>query len=181
MAAKSDNMKPIMVMIGILAFFALAIMLGNVLIPRYHIFYLPAIQYHAGTGNEALTRTATVRVEGYLRTTLLGSRSFEGAVDVEGAQPPVPDGENMLELSFGSNNYATMSYLDPEDGLVYSYGTMYIDLDLSRIVITVYDPVPGEPATDEWDSDNDLIIAAPATNRAEALEISELLMSGMFD
>ncbi|MEL7597140.1 MAG: hypothetical protein AAGU01_02945, partial [Clostridiaceae bacterium] len=57
-----------------------------------------------------------------------------------------------------------------------TYGPIYINNDFSQLTINIMEPQNLYIPNKKWIGDNGLMISAPASNRKEALQISNSLM-----
>ncbi|ALC91638.1 hypothetical protein AM500_18985 [Bacillus sp. FJAT-18017] len=82
-----------------------------------------------------------------------------------------------VEVVFLGNN-GTLSFRDySHPGERNTYGILYINNDFSELTIIVHELVESgrDNASYKWDPEDGLLISGPATNRKEAINISNKL------
>lgn len=127
-------------------------------------------------GNEEGGEMVEIEIDGKQRYTFTGTRIFTGTIEVEGQELPVPPQARELELKFEAGNSSALFYLylTKENGNpkyeIYSLGQINTNKDFSQLTIRKLNEEGSWSGSEGW------MIAAPATNRKEALEISDKLI-----
>ncbi len=141
------------------------------------------IKYQLGEENKDMSRPVAVYIEGKMERSLRGVVSFKGTIDVEGEEIPVPVDQRELNITLGKDllGVITYAYFDEGKPWLYSYGYIYTNRDFSKVAIAVYkrnDSNDTDPNSTGggWTSGDGLMIAAPAKDRTDALEVSNELM-----
>ncbi|MET3699663.1 hypothetical protein SAMN05877753_112136 [Bacillus oleivorans] len=139
--------------------------------PAEHAKTFQGVSYQLG--NEAEAETVEIHINGVLQRSLNGQRTFEGTIDVEGEELPVPKDARSVVINFLEHGRGDIVYTWIENGKphTYSYGSVFINKNLSKVTILKGD----------WTLADGLMIAAPARNRTEAAEISNELMKKYLD
>lgn len=130
---------------------------------------LDGLEYRTGTGHNNVT-PVKVNVNGSLRKSITGLTTFRGIIRVTGATQPNPDNSRQLTIDFDRDGYAVMTYGYYVQGtpIVHSYGVIFINHDFSKV--TILENKTG------WIAANGLTISAPATDRNQAVNMSNQLM-----
>ncbi|RCW63383.1 hypothetical protein DFR57_11850 [Saliterribacillus persicus] len=122
-----------------------------------------------------------IDIDGTFRNTLTSDQTFNGTITVEGEDLPVAKDERQLELQFENEIEGSpmmyFTYSVDESGNVgpgiYNYGYIYINKDFSQFTIKKYGQ---KEEGKSWSGSDGMMITAPATNREEAIEISDQLI-----
>ncbi|HWO74322.1 MAG TPA: hypothetical protein VNM69_00220 [Bacillus sp. (in: firmicutes)] len=140
--------------------------------PTQHIKTFEGVSFQLES--EAEAEKVNIHINGVVQRSLNGQRTFEGTIDIEGEVLPVPEDQRKVVVRFLENGLGSIIYVGyKEDGkpYTYSYGTMFINKNLSKLTILKGD----------WTAANGLIISAPAGDRTEAVQISNELMREFLD
>jgi hypothetical protein len=164
--------------LGMILFLVLAVAVIIQLWPKRLSYEVEGIKYQLGAGNEANTKPLKVRVEGYLHKNIKGERTFKGTIDLEGENVPVPEESRKLSISFPDGNDGQITYHTVESGVLrmYSVGTVYINRDMSRMTIGLYQEDKHDASRKSWSGSDGMMISAPADSRENALALSNELM-----
>jgi len=146
---------------------------------------LPGVKYQLGS--EAVTEPATVVIQGKLYTSLNGERVFNGVVQFIGEQIPVPQDQRKVEIRFSKDGWGSIVYpyfIYDESGAVkdsniYQSHSIFTNKDFSQVTLLLTTPdQQSDPETPQsiWNSENGMMISAPASSREEALALSNKLM-----
>ncbi|WP_206669687.1 hypothetical protein [Paenibacillus luteus] len=140
---------------------------------------MEGVKYKLGVNDEQTVIPVSIHIDGKLSRSLIGRQTFKGKLSIEGEHIPVPENQDQLELHFEKNRSALMVYRYYENGQpkMYSYGQLYINKDFSELTIAVYTK-DGEGGG-SWDGNDGLMISAPASDRMNALQLSNRLMKAM--
>lgn len=176
--------------IGLTVILLCGIAVGIYTFPRSIDVTLHGVKYQLGAdGAKAGTESATVVIHGVSRMSIWGDRTFKGRVTVVGENIPVPEDQRDLEIHFMRDGYGPMSYgyVERVNGKtmpkVYGYHTLFANKDYSEVTLLVMTPVKmanGEEGK-SWSPDDGFMIAAPASNREDALALSNKRMDDYFD
>jgi hypothetical protein len=141
-------------------------------------FEAQGMKYRLGSPGAPEERLLSVRIKGKIyRENLKGDRRFHGTIELEGEEIPVP--ERFRETDFmkfrGADHYFVwFPYVDrfgrPDQ---YIMGNLFMNDDFSRMALTLFEY---EETGRGWGADDGLMVAAPASNREEAVALSNALM-----
>ena len=139
--------------------------------PRHVALSLKGLEYKLGTAGFA-TQPVTLQMNGKLRTGLRGQQTFTGIVNVIGSTIPDRGDGKTLTINFHSDlTGGELTYFNWKTHMFYSYGSVFTNPRFDEFTIMVF-----QPNGSGWNSQNGLMISAPARNRSQALEISNTLM-----
>lgn len=169
----------------------LAIMLAISAIGTYIYFYpkevkwnAQGIKYRLGTENSASEKLVHVHIEGKLHKKISGKRierRFKGTINIEGEKLPHDLASTPLEIPFTDDGWGSIAYPQFEYSKVngatigsstYWYGSLVINNDFTKVTIFVTDQHSEDSTGNGWDSTNGQMITAPASSRAEAINIT---------
>lgn len=131
------------------------------------------VKYRLGIENKDFEESVTVNINGKMKWNFKGERIFTGKIEVEGEEIPIPEEQKKLKMRFRKNaDPDYILYVHVENGKVnhYIYGSMYTNADMSEFTIEVFEE--SDLGGRGWNGGDGLMISAPASDRAEALEIS---------
>ena len=126
-------------------------------------------------GNEESGENIDIKINGELRKTFTGKKIFKGIIDIEGIDYPMTPQEREVEMNFVENqDFMVYKYIDKEDSdykpEMFNLGAIHINNTFSQLTIRKIDK------DGSWNGNNGLMITAPATDRNEALKISNELL-----
>ncbi|WP_043929806.1 hypothetical protein [Bacillus sp. EB01] len=134
--------------------------------------------YGVGGKSNQLNEKVTITIKGSLYKKIFNQDRFKGTIDIKGDVPKdiIIDNKEVEVVFLG--NSGTLSFRDyshPTDRNI--YGNLYINNDFSELTIIVNELVESgsDNATYEWNPEDGLLISGPATNRKEAISISNKL------
>lgn len=133
---------------------------------------IAGVEYVLGKDGGQTVRPVPIAMRGTLKRSLFGRSQFKGVFDLQGESMPLPDGERTLLMSADRRNGSPMVYYYFDEYHVahtYSHGIIFADPNFRDFTIMLTHP-------DGWSAVNGKMISAPATNREEALRISNELM-----
>ena len=133
------------------------------------------IVYGVGNKSNQLNKEVTITIKGKLYRKIFNQDRFKGTIDINGELPKnIIIDKKEVEVVFIENG-GSLSIGDSP------YGFLYINKDLSELTIIVYELLESgsDNATYEWDPKGGLLISGPATNRKEALNISNKLIEDL--
>ncbi|WP_018759013.1 hypothetical protein [Paenibacillus terrigena] len=147
--------------------------------PHHLTFTMQGIMYQLGEENKDYVKPVAVSVNGKMKKSILGVRTFTGVIDIEGEDIPVPSENRKLELRFSENGEAQLLYRYIINGNIkhFSYGIIFINDDSNKIAIMKYQATPNGRG---WNGGDGYMISTPAQNRDEALEISNELLDDFY-
>lgn len=148
---------------------------------------LTGVKYQLGS--EGTTEPAIVVIQGKLHTSFKGERVFKGVVQVVGEQIPVPQDQRKVEIRFSNDGWGLIAYpyfiFDErgatKDSNIYQSHSIFANKDFSQVTLLLKTPDQqsdsegGNPQS-VWNSENGLMLSAPASTREEALALSNKLM-----
>jgi hypothetical protein len=134
--------------------------------PKHHTKTLQGISYQLG--NEEAVQEVTISIDGKVKRGLFGKKTFEGVLEIQGEELPVPKGERNLTIKFNENGFGIMGYagFTDEKPYTYGYGSIFANHDFTKVTIL----------KGSWDAKDGNMITAPAKDYTEALNISNELM-----
>jgi hypothetical protein len=147
--------------------------------PKKIDLHVEGIKYQLGDEHKEMAKPITVHIEGKMEKSLNGVTSFKGTIDFEGEQIPVPADQRELYITLGKDGQGLIVYADYSEAKpwVYSYGVIYTK-DFNKVAFAVYkrNDADANSTGGGWSSGDGLMIAAPAMDRIEALDVSNELM-----
>lgn len=174
------NKRTLLVLAGAAVF--LVIMFASIqLLPKSYSVTLEGVKYRLGAENEASLEPVAIHMYGTMKRSLTGKGMFKGTIDVVGEILPVPADKRKLKINFNRDHSGQIIYGYYEDGQpwVYSYGVIYVNNDLSKITIAVFDK--DEAGGGGWTGADGLMITAPADDRTNALKVANELMNDVLE
>lgn len=147
--------------------------------PKEVLINTQGIKYRLG--NVEYEQSIHVLIKGKMYKSFSGNRTFRGVIELEGEEVPVPQSQRQLELHFYKEYQAVLIYPYFENGKIYHHlvGTLYLDRDFTKATIALLEKKDNQQGS--WDGTNGLMVTAPASNRREAIEISNELMNEYID
>lgn len=134
--------------------------------------------YGVGGKSNEINEKVTITIKGRLEQKILSQDRFKGIIDIKGDVPKDMIVDNKeVEIVFLKNS-GSLSFADYSHPTEHNnYGNLYINNDFSELTIIIYELFESgkEEATYEWDPAGGLLISGPATNRKEAINISNKL------
>lgn len=127
---------------------------------------LQGINYQLG--NEEELYEVSIQIDGELRRGLFGGKTFEGVIDIEDEELPIPKGERNVTIKFDSDGRGDIVYYGISNGHPYThhYGSIFANYNFTEITIL----------KGSWNANEGFMITAPAKDYFEALTISNELM-----
>lgn len=136
------------------------------------------ILYQLGSENSDVEEKVEIKLVGEVKRKLFSNIKFSGNIQIDSEMiPPAHAKEDKIQFEIGNNhvNGSPITYIDLAADGVSKFGNIYITNDLNTFVITVY--AQTEDGGSSWNSKDGKVIAAPATSREEALEVTNELMN----
>ena len=160
------RMKRSIVVIGIPIILILIIYSVWVTFPKQHDKTLQGIHYQLG--NEDELYEVTIHIDGEIRRGLFGEKTFEGVLDIEDEELPIPIGKRNVTITFDGDGRGDIVYSGITNGNPYThgYGSIFANHNFTEITIL----------KGSWNAEEGYMITAPAKNYFEALTISNKLM-----
>ena len=137
------------------------------------------MKYRLGAEHIGDEKSVEIDMDGTLYTSLTGSKRFVGTITIECEEIPVPENQRQLEINLSKDLSGIMHYPYMEDGVInpFFYATIFVNRSFSVATFTVYDWDLEEGNQEgSWSGDNGLMISVPASDRSEAMSISNQLM-----
>ncbi|GAA0302151.1 hypothetical protein GGQ92_002299 [Gracilibacillus halotolerans] len=158
-------MKRLIVILGIAILFIITFAVWFTF-PKQHNKVLEGIHYQLGNDEEIYE--VTVGIDGEIRRNLIGTKTFEGILDIEDEELPVPKDERNVTIKFDEYNRGVIVYTGFRNGVPYthSYGSIFVNHDFTKITIQ----------KGSWDGEEGYMITAPAKDYFDAKTISNELM-----
>jgi hypothetical protein len=144
--------------------------------PREVDFEADGMKYRLGAVGAAEERPVRVIIKGKVWRNWNGDRKFVGTVDLKGEEIPVPEDARDVTVNFNhGTNFGVVVYGWFPNGTARTraLGILHVSDDFSAVAIQFYEY---EDNGGSWTSGDGLIIAAPASNREEAVALSNELM-----
>ena len=175
--------------IGIIIFLTItAIVLVINFYPKEVNIDAQGIKYRLGVEHIGSEKLVNVKIEGKLYKRISGERRFKGTIDIEDEEIPVPIDQRKLEIAIASNGWGAINYpyftSSKKDNVVdgtniHPYGSLFINSNFSKVTILLSDQNENESdgnIGESWNSENGYMITVPASNRGEAILLSNELM-----
>lgn len=145
-------------------------------LPRQIQMEAPGIKYRLGVENQGTVKPVYVHIKGALYRGWLGNRTFRGTLGIEGEELPVSEVNRELEIQLDKNNFGWLHYYNVQDEFLglYLYGTVTFAKDYSKVTFNIHEK--DSDYSSQWNGEDGLMLSAPASNREEALQISNELM-----
>ncbi|GGH19974.1 hypothetical protein [Paenibacillus segetis] len=175
-------MKKFILVVSILVFIGLALVILINYYPKEVSINAQGIKYRLGTELVESEKLVHVQIEGKLYKSFSGKRRFEGMIDIEGEEIPVPLDQRQLTIpitneGWGAISYPYFKYRETngavESAHIYQYGSIVINNDFTKVTIFVVDQnqLIDNNGTG-WNGESGQMITAPASSRTEAIRIS---------
>lgn len=136
------------------------------------------IVYGVGGKSRQINKEVTIELKGNMYKKIFNQDRFKGTIDINGEVPKdIIIDKKQVEVVFIENS-GTLFVGD------YSpYGILYINKDFSELSIIVHELVESDSdnASFRWTPKDGLLISGPATNRKEALDISNELIGDLLE
>lgn len=179
-------MKRLILLFTIIILTTLAVVIVANFYPKEVKINAQGIKYRLGTEHDESEKLVNVNIEGKLYKKISGERRFEGTIDIEGEEIPVPKDQRKLNIpitndGWGAISYPYFTYRKEDNGVastnIYQYGSLVINNDFSKVTILVSDQnqVKGNGGI-SWSEEDGQMITVPASSRAEAIHISNEIM-----
>lgn len=129
------------------------------------------VLFQLGSDNTDVNEILEIQLKGKVKRGLFGNKTFNGLIEIDGEViPPSEAKDDEIEFEFGNGvlKGSPIRYIDVEQDHVFTYGTIYMQDDMRRFIITVI-------VGNSWNSGDGMVIAAPATSRAQGLKITNEL------
>lgn len=132
-------------------------------------------------GNEELSQSVKVHLDGKLHNRINGKKTFKGTVEIEGqGVPAIPKDKTEVVFDYHGDNrsplFSAFRVIDDAGRVVpdiYNYGLIYTNNRFTQFTIALF--IDGDSS--KWSPINGLMITAPAHDRLEALNTSQKLMA----
>lgn len=121
-------------------------------------------------GNPEFSEKVKVSFDGYLTRGLWQMDDFEGSIRIGDREL------TMVRLRLSDDYSAAISYTNKETHDVETCGTLYTKDIKKGFTICVFKKDENNPGHSSWYGQDGYMISAPASNRSEALELSNRLM-----
>lgn len=143
--------------------------------PRTVDFEAQGMKYRLGSPGAAEERLLKVSIKGKVYRSFNGDRTFKGRIDLEGEEIPERAGETESKKFRGIEYYWILYHYADKDGKPRQHmmGNLFMNDDFSKIAIAMFDH---EEDRTGWSGDSGLMVAAPASNREEAVALSNEIM-----
>ena len=175
---KKIGLSILIISIAMIAFIVISIYPKNI-----HL-HAQGMKYRLGAEHNGDEKSVAIDMDGTVYTSLTGNKRFVGTITIEGEEIPVPENQRQLEINLGKDLNGVMLYPYMEDDIIqhFLYGTIFVNRSFREVAITVMDQYSAEGNQGgNWSGDDGLMISVPASDRAEALRISNHLMKDYLD
>lgn len=136
-------------------------------------------KYRLGETESKDERLIQVEVKGAIYRDWRGNRTFRGTIDLEGENLPEPEIKRDVELKLSKERYGIfVVYVYPSSHIV---GTTYFNENFNGMAIALMETKDDENQSSGWSAGDGLMIAAPASNREDALALSGEVMEFYLD
>jgi hypothetical protein len=155
-------------------FIVVAITLIWYKIPVYKHRTFEGVLFQLGAENAHVVQPVEVEIKGVFKRYFFKPRVFEGTMRIGDERLPPPGSrEEKLRINLG-NMWDSMIRAYDVDEHIYFYGLLTVNHTVSKLAIAVNEQL--EDFRTHWSSEDGMVIAAPATNREEALAIADELI-----
>ena len=132
------------------------------------------VLFQLGAENAHVVQPVEVEIKGVFKRYFFKPRVFEGTLRIGDERLPPPGSrEEKLKIRLGKMEESQIRTYD-ENGDFYFFGLLRLNHNVSKVAITVNEQL--ENSSTHWSSEDGMVIAAPATNREEALAIADELI-----
>jgi len=146
-------------------------------VPQHKHKTLDGVLFQLETENEQNVQPVQIEIEGVFQRHFFRPMTFEGTIRINDELLPFPDSvDKKLKIKLGDPmkdegliRFWRTSYY----GVPYYYGYLAVNHNVSKVAILKFNH--NEQGT-SWSSKDGMMISAPATNRAEALDIANELV-----
>ncbi|GGG83655.1 hypothetical protein [Paenibacillus radicis (ex Gao et al. 2016)] len=147
-------------------------------IARGYNVSLEGLKYQLGEEHAQVSESAVLKIDGKVKKSITGQRTFIGTIDISGDDNPVPKEHRKLEIKLQRDGSGIIIYNYNDKGIpvMYSYGTLYTNSNFSEVTIAIFDRKE-QSSSGSWRAEDGLMFSAPANSRDEALAISNRRMS----
>lgn len=146
---------------------------------------LNGVEYKLGTENKDIANPITFHMKGYVTRSLAGEQMYNGILDIDGLDIPVSEEFKKITMSFTNNSgWVIYYYFNKGTNQTFDLGMLKSNDDLVEFTLLIYEQkiskVHGTSmyTGSSWSPKDGIMIAAPATNREEALRISNKVLKG---
>ncbi|MEG0772478.1 hypothetical protein [Clostridium sp.] len=122
-------------------------------------------------GEETLQEYVSVNLHGKLRRRAFQGKVFTGSLSVMDKE------FSNIKLKFDGNNSGMLDYFDDKKQEYSSFGTIYINEDMSKVAICLLESDCNHVGGLEWNSKDGLMISAPVANREQAVILANKLLA----
>lgn len=169
-------MKKILLLVGII----IIVSVFYIYYPRTINLDAQGLKYRLGAGSIGNEQLINLHINGKMYKSITGNKTFKGIIEFEDDGFPVPKEHRQLEINFQRTNVGIIKYHYNQDDkpVTFMFGSIYISKDFSKVTIAVLDH---EEDSVSWTGEDGIMITSPASNRSEAIDISNELMKGTLD
>lgn len=174
--------KKLILLLSIVGFVVCAVFLIVYLSPKTVHIDTTALKSTLASDSNSSDAIIRIQMNGKVAKSKDGMRKFEGIIDIEDEEIPVPSEQRKLTMfisndGVGSIHYSYFTYSDVNGAVngiqSYLYGTLIVNDDFSQFVILHNDQHQQSDAMNGIE--NGYKIIGPANNRAEAIPIFNTL------
>lgn len=147
------------------------------------------VKYQLGEENKSYTEDVKIEFDGYYNRNIVKSDIFEGKIYVNddivhsffynSLYTQIVD----QNISFYKKRRTLIDYIIYGDygnrGEISNLGTIYLNEKLDKLTINIMLKDKNDPTLRSWSGEDGFMISSPATNREEALALSNKLMKKM--
>ncbi|MBD7966680.1 hypothetical protein [Paenibacillus gallinarum] len=152
--------------------------------PKTIHLHAQGMKYRLGAEHIGDEKSVAIDMDGTVYTSLTGNKRFVGTITIEGEEIPVPEHQRQIEINLGKDLSGIMLYQYNEDKGIshFLYGTIFLNRSFREATFTVMDRDLEEGNQGgNWSGYDGIMITVPASDRAEALRISNHLMKEYLD
>lgn len=155
--------------VAIFVFICLLAIYFIYIFPQKVSYSLDGINFRIG--EETLQEYGSVNLDGKLRRRAFLGNVFTGSLNIMDKE------FSNIKLKFDGNNSAMLNYFDDKKQEYSSFGTIYINEDMSEVAICVLESDCNHVGGLEWNSKDGLMISAPVANREQAVILANKLLA----
>ncbi|WP_020616451.1 hypothetical protein [Paenibacillus daejeonensis] len=140
--------------------------------PKSVSLHAEGMKYRLGQEHEAFEQQVQVLIEGKVYKRFLNTKRFEGSVDIQGLENVAALEMKTVQFTLDHDNSGLLIYRSFENGMPTNYllGVIYFSTTYDQATIALQNQ-------GNWNPENGFMLSAPASDRTEALEVSNKLMA----
>ena len=140
--------------------------------PKSVSMHAEGIKYRLGQEHEAFEQQVQVLIEGKVYKRFPNTKKFEGFIDIQGIEDIDALEFKTVQFTLDHDKSGLLIYRSIENGMPTNYllGVIYFSTTYDQATIALQHQ-------GNWNSENGFMLSAPASNKTDAIEISNKLMA----